>query len=937
MTEPDSNVRGSDVIDENAITEEQPALAQVSPDRASPMAERTEAEQDAVDEELLLEREDNVEIRSLKLTGSEQEILNDIEPALSSRTDIRITLDTDDILLKKAVEAIKSNFNEAKVVSELRKMYDLYHESQVQNLLLAGTIQKYLDKIDRYEARHVRDPRVMAALNMSQRHRNYLKEADEEKKDLQNELLQLKVDMKHVEDNLKMKQKEFSKLQEEYKKLKDIEKHSEAVETKLISKENELQTLKEKFEDDMFRFQNEKDNEIADLLAKYADDQSSKATAHEKDSIKNDQHRLERIMILRELEEVKRTLRMVEDDRKTKKAALKHCRDTLTKLMIDSRILKKNAGICRTTLIREENRCTVLEQKLKNLNLDYKRVQSCLEASSNANYDLGCKLQAINVENKHLSSDLRDTKDKLENTSKQLSYCNSTAVQLKKKLAKSEAEKVHLESTLKIKADHNDSLISRITELAHKKYKQAQQLRLSENNAMLLVKELSSLNDEMHRQKQKVKDILDQKNQLWIKLGIVKNHYIDSEEKSRLLIREVEAQKGYANKMEMKRLETEAKLEGLMRTNIELYNETNTQAEIQQLQVFQFKQKNKEIKGLQAMSKDKDDQIQKMECTTKELVHQIEQLASESNKLKALMEDKKSKILVMTEEIRIMISQLRKALATIKEYRCYIDMLRRKRDLFGARLIESNIHVGLFKRKIDRIEKVMKTSASDYLNMNNDSYMLKLEIKNLRRKLKNHEMCEFTITTLRQELSKTAKLLELEKARNVALVATKEPIVHRWRALLAADPSKYELHVKINRLTQRLINKTTEVVEKEQMIHKKDLCFFELRALLERRLDPNLTAEMSLAKAIIRKQRKQMQALTAEINMNIYDLEQKDIECNKKQQELDKSKAKVVVQQRKYLNLQKKPLPPIAVKSMSCTGSKLRVFKPTLPLLQMFN
>lgn len=64
-----------------------------------------------------------------------------------------------------------------------------------------------------------------------------------------------------------------------------------------------------------------------------------------------------------------------------------------------------------------------------------------------------------------------------------------------------------------------------------------------------------------------------------------------------------------------------------------------------------------------------------MECTTKELVHQIEQLASESNKLKALMEDKKSKILVMTEEIRIMISQLRKALATIKEYRCYIDMV----------------------------------------------------------------------------------------------------------------------------------------------------------------------------------------------------------------------------------------------------------------------
>ncbi|KAI8733320.1 cilia- and flagella-associated protein 58 isoform X2 [Biomphalaria glabrata] len=157
----------------------------------------------------------------------------------------------------------------------------------------------------------------------------------------------------------------------------------------------------------------------------------------------------------------------------------------------------------------------------------------------------------------------------------------------------------------------------------------------------------------------------------------------------------------------------------------------------------------------------------------------------------------------------------------------------------------------------------MKTSASGYLNMNNDSYMLKLEIKNLRRKLKNHEMCEFTITTLRQELSKTAKLLELEKARNVALVATKEPIVHRWRALLA---------------------------------------------------------------------------LTAEINMNIYDLEKKALNAIRNNKNWIKAKLKLLYNKENISsNLQKKPLPPIAVKSMSCTGSKLRVFKPTLPLLQMFN
>ncbi|KAH9520154.1 hypothetical protein Btru_060138 [Bulinus truncatus] len=861
MSELDLNVQETEAKPDEVVSPEVTGSPKLSsrPNRASPSGERTaEAEQDAGEEELVQEREENIELRSLKLTGSEQEILNDIEPPLSSRAEIHVTLDTDDILLKKAIEAIKSNFNEAKVVSELRKMYDLYHESQVQNMLLTGTIKKYLEKIDRYEARHKKDPRVMAALNMGQRHRNYLKEADEEKKDLQNELLQLKVDLKHLEDNLKMKQKELMKVQEELKKLRDIERHAELVETKLISKENELQTLKEKFEDQITGLKHQKEIEIAEILAKYADDQSSKATAHEKDSIRNDQSRMERIMIMKELEDCKRSLRLCEDDRKTKKAALRHCRDTLKKLTIDCRTLKKDSNLCRTTLTREENHSIVLEQKLKNLTMDYKRVQSSLEASCNNNYDLGCKLQALNVENKSLTSDLRETKEKLDSCSKQLSVLNTQALSMNKKLSRKDNEIAQLQNLLKIKMNQTDTLTARCTDLVMKKNKQAQQLRLSENNAMILVRELSAMNDELQRQKQIAKDMLDQKNQLWIKLGIVKNHFIDSEERSRLLIREVEAQKGYANKMEMKRLETEAKLEGLMRTNIELYNETNTQAEIQQLQVFQFKQKNKEMKGLQAMNKDKDDQITKMECTAKELLHQIEQLAAEGIKLKALVEDKKAKILVMTEEIRIMISQLRKAWGTIKEYKCYIDMLRRKRDLFGAKLIESNIHLGLCQRKIDRMEKVMMISASDFNSMKNDLYILKLEIKNLRRRLKNHERCEFMITTLRQELSKTAKLLELEKARNVALVATRDPIVHRWRALLAADPSKYELHIKINRLTQRLINKTTEVVEKEQMIQRKDFCFLELRTLLERRLDPSLSAEMSIARAIIKKQHRQM-------------------------------------------------------------------------------
>lgn len=79
----------------------------------------------------------------------------------------------------KALRNIKANFDEARVVSEIRKMYDLYMQSQAANQILTTKIDRYLDKIDKYEARHRRDPRVMAALRMAESHRNALKALDE--------------------------------------------------------------------------------------------------------------------------------------------------------------------------------------------------------------------------------------------------------------------------------------------------------------------------------------------------------------------------------------------------------------------------------------------------------------------------------------------------------------------------------------------------------------------------------------------------------------------------------------------------------------------------------------------------------------------------------------------------------------------------------------
>ncbi|CAL1526133.1 unnamed protein product [Lymnaea stagnalis] len=880
---------------------------------------------DAADKEEAIEKPMNI-----KLTPSEDEIMSNMEPPLEDRPDTRVILDMDGGILKKAIDAIKSNFNEAKVLSEVRKMYDLYQESQVQNTLLHSTIQRYLEKIDRYEARHRRDPRVMAALKMSQRHRSCLKEVDEEKKELQNEILQIKVDMKHMEDVSKAKAKEMAKMNEELRKLREIEKQTEAIETKLMMKENELQECNEKYADEMSRLETRYAMESAEITAKYIEGHSSKLTLPDKGVNKHEASRIERVGLIRELEDCKRTARVIEDDRNNKEIILRQCQDRTRQYSIDMRSSRKECYRLKRALARLQNTKAALQTKFKSLQGDFKRVNHRLEMATANNYELECKVASLSFENKSKITELQEARIKLEAQANALSNCHMRDLKLQKDLCHRDSRINHLEAIKKLKEDQNDTLTWRLTELAARKARQAQALKLSENNALVLVKELTCMHEEVQQQKHISRDLMNKNSALWIKLGIIKNHYFDSAEKTRLLACEVEAQKDFANKTELKRLETDSKLEGLMKTNIELYNETNTQEEIQQLQVLQFKQKNKEMQGLQAMNKEKEDHITKMDCTIKERHHQIETLAAEVIKLKSQVEDGKSNILVMTEEIRIMISQLRKAWATIKQYKTFIELLRKKRDLFGTKLIESNIELDLYKKRVARTEEVMKDSAAEYKNMKNDLYILKLEIKHLRRKLKNHEICEFMITTLRQEISKASKQLELEKARNAALVTTREPIIHRWRALLAADPSKYELYVKITRLTQRLISKTTEVVEKEQIIQSRELCFMQLRALLERRSVPSISAEMSSARNTIRRQQRQIQAISAELNLADNHKTEKELECKTKSKELEAVKKKLFEEQKKSRKLQEKnklilPLPPINIRTGPCPGAKFRV------------
>ena len=72
--------------------------------------------------------------------------------------------------------------------------------------------------------------------------------------------------------------------------------------------------------------------------------------------------------------------------------------------------------------------------------------------------------------------------------------------------------------------------------------------------------------------------------------------------------------------------------------------------------------------------------------------------------------------------------------------------------------------------------------------------------------------------------------------------------IHRWRKLSGSDPETYELIIKIQTLQKRLIFKTEEVVEKEQVIAQKDRLYNEVKEILQRQPGPEVFEELRVAK-----------------------------------------------------------------------------------------
>ncbi|KAL8610972.1 hypothetical protein ACOMHN_042588 [Nucella lapillus] len=203
----------------------------------------------------------------------------------------------------------------------------------------------------------------------------------------------------------------------------------------------------------------------------------------------------------------------------------------------------------------------------------------------------------------------------------------------------------------------------------------------------------------------------------------------------------------------------------------------------------------------------------------------------------------------------------------IKRQKRELDTLISERDILGSQLVRRNDELSLLYQKVQLLQILINNGNKIYdqrlekvqIIMNNgdmirmydqrleDIRLLRLEVRRQRHENLCLQKSVANVRSYKQELYSVHREVLHERARCAALEneLSHPRQIHRWRGLEVTDPSKFELLQKVQALQKRLISRTEEVVEVEQVLQEKDRLYLELRALLERQPGPEVATQIS--------------------------------------------------------------------------------------------
>lgn len=221
-------------------------------------------------------------------------------------------------------------------------------------------------------------------------------------------------------------------------------------------------------------------------------------------------------------------------------------------------------------------------------------------------------------------------------------------------------------------------------------------------------------------------------------------------------------------------------------------------------------------------------------------------------------------------------------------------IVTREKDFLQSQLIQRNKDITSQYEKIKTLQQELFKMHQQY-----ESKMVETEkLKSTRdylleeySKTENIIKNIFELKVIKIKLEKEV-LTAKNKVRSLE-DETKKPLnIHRWTKLEYSDPEKFELISQINSLQRRLIAKTEEVNQKEDLIQEKEKLYIKLKGIIARQSGIEMEEPLTKYKQKIKEETDRLKKLKEDIKNYRLDIRNYEYEIRRIDDEIEKMKNK---------------------------------------------
>ncbi|KNC96800.1 uncharacterized protein SPPG_08003 [Spizellomyces punctatus DAOM BR117] len=198
-----------------------------------------------------------------------------------------------------------------------------------------------------------------------------------------------------------------------------------------------------------------------------------------------------------------------------------------------------------------------------------------------------------------------------------------------------------------------------------------------------------------------------------------------------------------------------------------------------------------------------------------------------------------------------------------------LKILITERDNLSNQLIRQNEELAKVYDSIKLQQSSLLRSELHYRDRLKSLNHLRKEILELRRQNATLKSESASFNDMKDTIHRLDNDLLHEQTKIKALEEQlKHPInVHRWRKLEGRNPKAFDMIQLLHTLQRKLIAKSKEEAEKEQLIHSKETLYLHLKSLFAKQVGPEALEQIAEYRHILKDKTMQYKHMGTELNM----------------------------------------------------------------------